>query len=615
MKKPQTDRFVRHQEYIDRRLQVIKDSSVIISRPVIGSLVEFVYGNIDNFPSENSEIACALDELRELFSRWDILTDGDLGGYILQSLDTRSEKKHRGQFFTPPDIVRQMLRSISFPHKPLEEITFFDPACGSGQFILHAFEIIRDRYISTGLDIDDASRLTVRNNLYGNDIDPVAAQIARLNLSAISGIEISGTHITDYNYLFKDELGTGHGLKLSRTYDVIIGNPPWGSTLSPAEKNYIRHAYTSASSGINTFTAFIERSLDFLPEHGQLSFLIPEAYLNIRAHQRSRQLVLENVRICSISCWGEQFPGVFAPSISLYIQKDPNKKNREQNIIEIFGAEKPGSRSSTLIPQDSYTRNVENIFNIRYNRKASDILSIIAGGDNAYLKNRSTFFLGVVTGNNREHILPFPSEEMQDPIIIGRDVRPYRIDFSNHFFHLESERLQQVAPRHLYRTRDKLLYRFIGRKLVFALDREGYCMVNNVNGIIPSIDHLSVETILSILNSRLMQYYYDTTFFTVKVLRGNLERLPLRRMSMDSQRRIAKAICHLVEKEDTERCIERENLEDIIFHEYGLSDSQAYFVSEFCSGRTSCPSDETEKTAYISITSSLPSSNSARPLS
>lgn len=72
--------------------------------------------------------------------------------------------------------------------KPLHEVRIIDPACGSGNFLLYAFDFFYALYIDQiknyGADYDekDIPKLIIENNLHGIDLDDRAAQLAQLGL-------------------------------------------------------------------------------------------------------------------------------------------------------------------------------------------------------------------------------------------------------------------------------------------------------------------------------------------------------------------------------------------------------------------------------------------------
>jgi len=587
MKKNSAQSYItKHKKYIDYRLNHISDYVTSLddnnNSPFIQDIVNYLISAephnklIAKIPGIISE---SIAELKSIADHWDIMTDGDVLGYIYQMLESKTSKKNKGQYFTPGDIVNHISRT-SLSHCEISpDVTMLDLACGSGQFLISMYRLLRKKYLEASKDPDEASKLIIENNLYGFDIDPLAVKIAKYNLAKISGCPLSSINIYNLNFLYHDELNLCGNRIPDLKFDIIIGNPPWGSTIAPSEKKYFRKKYCSPSSGLNTFSLFIERAFDLVSERGTIAFLIPEAYLNIKAHRSNRKFVLSNSLISELSIWGERFKGVFAPSISIILQREERSDLIERNIVNIIQGKSSKERTATLVPQASFHRTPENIFNINYSRKSANIITSIEDQNCFYLKNQSKFYLGIVTGNNTEYIHDSGSEEHPDPIILGKDISQYRINFSNHYFKFNPGQLQQVAPQQLYNTRNKILYKFIGKRLTFALDNEGYYSLNNVNGLIPDTSKLNMESMLSVLNSDLMQYYYENNFFTVKVLRGNLERLPLKNISRDNQKRLKKLTQLVMNSSGHSAEKHRDNIEDIIFHEYSIRDRDAYMIS------------------------------------
>ena len=85
---------------------------------------------------------------------------------------------------------------------------------------------------------------------------------------------------------------------------------------------------------------------------------------------------------------------------------------------------------------------------------------------------------------------------------------------------------QQVAKDEIYRAEEKLVYKFISNKLVFAYDNSQSLFLNSANILIPKIPNMSIKTVLAFLNSELYQYLYCVLFSEIKILKGNLIELP-----------------------------------------------------------------------------------------
>ena len=68
--------------------------------------------------------------------------------------------------------------------RPVADLTFLDPACGSGHFLVYAFDLLWDMYREEGRITDpaDICRSILERNLYGIDIDERSVQIAAIAL-------------------------------------------------------------------------------------------------------------------------------------------------------------------------------------------------------------------------------------------------------------------------------------------------------------------------------------------------------------------------------------------------------------------------------------------------
>lgn len=114
--------------------------------------------------------------------RWVVqfLVENSLGKMYLE-MYPYSEIKQRYKIANAP--IKQERKP-----KPLHEIRTIDPACGSGNFLLYAFDFYYELYLDQienyGADYDekDIPKLIIENNLHGIDLDDRAVQLAQLGL-------------------------------------------------------------------------------------------------------------------------------------------------------------------------------------------------------------------------------------------------------------------------------------------------------------------------------------------------------------------------------------------------------------------------------------------------
>jgi hypothetical protein len=114
--------------------------------------------------------------------RWVVqfLVENSLGKLYLEMYPD-SEIKRRYKIANAPE---SQTRKI----KPLHEVRIIDPACGSGNFLLYAFDFYYELYLDQieNYDADyekkDIPKLIIENNLHGIDLDDRAVQLAQLGL-------------------------------------------------------------------------------------------------------------------------------------------------------------------------------------------------------------------------------------------------------------------------------------------------------------------------------------------------------------------------------------------------------------------------------------------------
>ena len=83
------------------------------------------------------------------------------------------------EYYIEPDEAHEDFIKIGGP----EDISLCDPACGSGHILVYAFELLAKMYLERGYREREIPELVLSKNLHGMEIDPRAAQIARLALA------------------------------------------------------------------------------------------------------------------------------------------------------------------------------------------------------------------------------------------------------------------------------------------------------------------------------------------------------------------------------------------------------------------------------------------------
>ena len=518
-------------------------------------------------------------EIKRILSNFNVLTGADdVLGHIYQSIQSQENRKDTGQYYTPNKVVDFIIEKIEV--KLSDNLKILDPACGSGQFLIRAYDKLFEQYKQIGVNDNTAHKNIVEKHLFGVDIDPIACVLTRANLILKSPFVAINTNIFSTNFLKKDYglIDTDPFQSIYGKVSFVIGNPPWGASLSKDEKKYFEKYYKIGEVGLNTFTLFIERVQDFLKEKGRMGFLMPEAYLKIKVHQLSRKQLLSSGEIKLLAISGDIFKKVYAPSLVLIFEKS-QKINKDHQILIQEGVFN-GGITENKIPQSLFETTPDNIFNIHFSDLSTKIIQHLDLLDNKYLKGNTLFVLGIVTGNNKKYLLPKKLSKEYDPIVVGKDLKKFKIDSASNYFIYDKKTLQQIAPREYYENPEKLIYKFIGKNLTFAYDNQKRFSLNNANAIVPKVPNINIKYILGILNSDLIQFYYSKSFFTVRVLRSNLERLPILNASKIQQEKVVSLVKEIEESNGSEYAHAIEKLNECVFDLYGIDKTQSDYIKE-----------------------------------
>ena len=145
----------------------------------------------------------------------------------------------------------------------------------------------------------------------------------------------------------------------------------------------------------------------------------------------------------------------------------------------------------------------------------------------------------------------------------------------------EPNLFQQVAPEPLYRAEEKLVYRFIGEGLTFAYDRSQRVTLNSCNILIPHIPGVTILTLLALLNSKAVQFYYQNRFRSVKVLRQFIEDLPLP-LGTEVQRARLHDLCscRLQDVDVTSHLQVEEEIDHLVYQMYALSHGDIDYINQ-----------------------------------
>lgn len=401
-----------------------------------------------------------------------------------------AHRNKEGIYYTPQAIVADMLVGID-KHDITTKI-FCDPCCGGGNFIIEAIE--------AGF---------LPENIVGFDTDANAVAITKKRIFDKTGYD--SPHIVEADFLEKS-------ITSPQQFDYIFTNPPWGKKINKDLKDKYAHTFKAGKS-IDTSSLFLFACLEQLAPQGKLGFLLPESFFNIATFQDARQKAFAYT-INRLIDYDKPFKGLVTKAQAIILSKEKAITNEYPITCQINN--KIHQRVAT-----SFISNPKKIMNFWIDESASAVIHHIYNLHHILLEKNATWGLGIVTGNNTKYAQNAPSKGYM-PVYKGSDILANGLKEPSVYIPNDISLYQQVAPKHLYEADVKIIYKFISSNLGFFCDREQRYILNSANMLILKKGFpITSEQFCTLFNSEFMNWLFQSLFNTHKVLRGDLETLPI----------------------------------------------------------------------------------------
>ncbi|MDO8877377.1 MAG: N-6 DNA methylase [Pseudolabrys sp.] len=210
----------------------------------------------------------------------------------------------------------------------LRALRIVDPACGSGAFLVAAFDLLAAEYrrvvehlavLGEAIDFDPFDEI-VTKNLYGVDLNTESVEITRLalwlktarNQHRLQNLEAT---IKVGNSLIDDKAFTDHPFDWRAAFpeifaqggfDIVIGNPPYvRMELIKPVKPYLEKHYVVADERTDLYAYFFERGIGVLKEGGRLGYISSSTFFRTGSGENLRKFLGDNVAIEAVVDFGD----------------------------------------------------------------------------------------------------------------------------------------------------------------------------------------------------------------------------------------------------------------------------------------------------------------------
>ena len=454
----------------------------------------------------------------------------------------------------------------------VRNIKIIDPACGSGAFLITAFEFLLNynKYlddkifdlVGTSDLFSDRTKEILQNNIFGVDLNKESVEITKLSLwlktadknktlaslennikcgnSLIDDPEIVGNLAFNWEKEFPEIFANGG-------FDIVVGNPPYGVNFDDKTKKYLLE-FDKLVPDYEIYIYFISLYRKILKNNGYLSYIFPNTFLSTLFGKKYRENLFNTITVKEIIDLSNDNTFVDASVRTIIFSF--------KNILENSDIKFLKTRDKTFYSFKDYLKNevMENIENIAslffQNKKEKEIISKIK--NNQKLADFFEVSQGLIpydkyrghdeyTIKNRIWHSNVKKDETYKKELKGEDVKQYLLNWNNELWISYGEWLAAPRERKFFVNKRILIREITKDKLFACYTEEEFYNTPSLINVINEKDILELKYILTIVNSKLLGWYHNKTSpkankgLFPKILVNDVRNLPLVNIPLEKQ--------------------------------------------------------------------------------
>lgn len=481
-------------------------------------------------------------------------------------------RKAGGVYYTPQYIVEYIVKNTvgilteGKTPKEVSKLKIVDPACGSGSFLIGAYQFLLDwhknYYSDNGkpskskkdnpltpegnLTTGEKKRILL-NNIYGVDLDVNAVEVTKLSLllKCMEGETMasinhqmkmfnervlptldnnikSGNSLIDMDF-YNGQLDFGDSDKIkpfswqkgflevfeNGGFDVVIGNPPYVmlQTMSNNEVfSYSLKKYQSAKYKIDTYQLFIEKSIQLLKNDGLLSFITPNTFLKNKHSEPLRKYIINNTAILEFLLYNYSVFDSASVDTCVFLLKR-SKESPNSTIKVSTSNEISIIKDYQAIKQSSFRTNKNTDFSLMVNSSDSKLLSKLFKYSETLGTNFGAYF-GIQTFDRKKYVSEKKQNSNYKPVIDGWNIEPYRLKNSIEFVDFTPSAIKSGGNEMIYKQ-NRICIRQIGETPIATIVNSDIYTLNTIYNVYPKEStNLDLRFVLAIIDSKVTKYFW-----------------------------------------------------------------------------------------------------------
>lgn len=239
-----------------------------------------------------------------------------------REVSRHSVRKSHGVYYTPSFLTKftaqkavdDFLGGKVIDPNSLPKIIDF--ACGSGSFLVAAFDTVLERLTAVDPTKSWAKHIVDEGTIFGVDIDESAVTLARLNLWNRMTEEPDPLPLPSLSktIIAGDGLSPATWLSFPKTFDVVLGNPPFLTTSRIHDRASLEERFETAKGRYDYSYLFVEQAIKITEPSGTIGMIVPNRLFRNKSAGRIREVITARMNVIAVVDFGsvEVFSGVGA---------------------------------------------------------------------------------------------------------------------------------------------------------------------------------------------------------------------------------------------------------------------------------------------------------------
>ncbi len=352
----------------------------------------------------------------------------------------------------------------------LTKLRIVDPACGSGVFLVMAFDFMKAELSRVNdkvneldpnkqPDLFDPDSEILTNNLFGVDVNSESVEIAKLSLwiktarrgkvldSLDDNIMVGDSLIEDSNYAYLNHPFTWQTafpkIFADGGFDIVLGNPPYvRMEFLKAMKPYLEKRFEVVSDRADLYAYFFERGLKLLKDGGRMGYISSSTFFKTGSGKPLREYLLREATLETIVDFGDLqiFEGVTTYPAILTMQRGASAKGHDLQFWNVVDLPASNFRATYRAQAGPYPQLALTAGSWKLEKPDLRALRVKIQEGHPNLKEEfGSPLYGIKTGLNAAFIIDSPTKErlcLEDPnsanllkpFLEGKDLKRWRAE-------------------------------------------------------------------------------------------------------------------------------------------------------------------------------------------